>query len=177
MARWPGHRCKSVLHLTHRDASRGRGAISQHGRGDAVDVLGRHAPCEEAVAPMPDDLDGPIDLPARLLRRQTETPRLRQEVVDACRATVVADCHRQVPPLQADHRCGKVIVGRSGLGAGPPQAFFAWAVHQPLLDTCLPANSGQGPLASPALPPKSAQLPHAAPDRCLGSLAVLASAT
>ena len=32
-------------------------AIRQDGRSDVVDVLGRHAAGEEAVAPMPDDID------------------------------------------------------------------------------------------------------------------------
>lgn len=48
----------------------------------------------------------------RFFRRQTETPRLRQEVVDAGRATVVADGQPQVAPLQADHGCGHEVVGR-----------------------------------------------------------------
>ena len=39
-------------------------------------------------------------------------------------------------------------------------AFLACPLHQPLALTARPANSGQGPLASPALPPNSAQLLH-----------------
>jgi len=32
------------------------------------------------------------------------------------------------------------------------QTFLAQALHQPLAATFLPANSGQGPAAAPALP-------------------------
>ena len=50
---------------------------------------------------MPDGVDESIDMSAGHFCRQAEAPRLRQEVVDAGRATVVADGQRQVAPLQA----------------------------------------------------------------------------
>ena len=60
------------------------------------------------------------------------------------------------------------------------QAFLAQALHQPLAMTCLPANSGQPPAASPALPWYSAQLPQAWLATWLGyflASALLESAT
>jgi hypothetical protein len=62
-----------------------KGTVGQDGGSDVVDVLGRYG---AEVAPKPDDIDESIDLPARLFRRRTEKPRLRQEVVNAGRATL-----------------------------------------------------------------------------------------
>ena len=65
-------------------------AIRQHGGGNVADVFGRHAASEETVAPVPDHFDNPINLRVRLLRRQSEAARLRQQVIDAGGAAIVA---------------------------------------------------------------------------------------
>ena len=68
-------------------------AVRQDRRSNIVDVLGRHAAGEEAVAPVPDNIDDSIDFPASLLHRKPEPPRLRQTVF------VPYDCVEILMPL------------------------------------------------------------------------------
>ncbi len=68
----------------------------------------------------------------------------------------------------------------AGPSRGVDQAFLAQALHQPAPATCLPANSGQPPALSAALPWYRAQLAQVWPAAYLGNFLVsafLASAT
>src|SRR5580765_2453437 len=116
---------------------------------------------------------------ARLPRIASAVGRLSSAPPSGC-ANVLGDssqAKQSVPKRMPLRTASRGVSLQPGLEQRPPPAakplalqpvFLAQALHQPAAATCLPANSGQPPAASVALPWNSWQLAQLWSLACLG---------
>ena len=90
-------------------------AFRQERRSDGFDVFGRYAASAEVVPPSPDGSNDGVDFLLGSLGGQPEALAPGKQVVDARRAAIGPDRHREIAAREAYQRRGDEIVSRRQL--------------------------------------------------------------